>query len=249
MRSTDLYRIGIVVYDGVDLLDVAVPHELFDWTARIEPDVNPDAPRRETHLISLDGPSITTRDRVTLGGDLPSFRDCEHIDLLWVPGGEPAELQRLMLDSARMDFLARQAASADYAASVCEGALLAAAAGYLDGYKATTHWAFRSCLALFPRIDVVPGYPRYVVDRTRITGGGISSGLDEALQIIALLSGELVARKVQLSIQYNPIPPFSDGDPSVARPPVLAPGEGGTCAFPGMAQTIARVLAERLGHR
>ncbi|MDN7672605.1 DJ-1/PfpI family protein [Burkholderia oklahomensis] len=248
MRSTDAYRIGIVVYDGVDLLDVAVPHELFGWMAQIEPDVTHDAPHREVHLISFDGPSVATRDHLTLGGDLPSFRDVGQVDLLWVPGGDPAALQRLMLDSARMDFLSRQASSADYAASVCEGALLAAAAGYLDGCKATTHWAFLPCLRLFPRIDVAPDYPRYIVDGTRITGGGISSGLDEALMIIALLAGDVVAGKVRLNIQYNPLPPFTDGDPSVARPPVLAPGEGSTCAFPGMAGTIARVLARRRSH-
>jgi hypothetical protein len=115
-----------------------------------------------------------------------------------------------MLDARLIGFLQRHSATAHLTVSVCEGALLLAAAGLLDGYRATTHWAFRDCLARFPRIDVAPYYPRYVVDGNRITGGGISSGLDEAL----------------LNVQYNPRPPFGDGDPTVAeQPSILAPGD------------------------
>ncbi|MGY2199473.1 DJ-1/PfpI family protein [Pseudomonas gingeri] len=241
------YLIAIPVYNGVDLLDVSVPYELFNWMALLEPQL-PDTPTREVRLVSLDGPAITTRDGLTLGGNLPSFVDThEQIDLLWIPGGDPRDLQRLMLDQPRMDWLLRQGQAAQLAASVCEGALLAAAAGLLDGYQATTHWAFIACLKLFPEIEVVPGYPRYKRDRQRITGGGISSGLDEALEIIAKISSDTVAQKVQLNIQYNPCPPFNSGDPSVAEPPVYTPGDASRCDVSGMAGTIAQVLRRR-GH-
>jgi cyclohexyl-isocyanide hydratase len=243
MPAPGQYLIAIAVYDGVDLLDVSVPYELFNWMAQIESSQSPSAPTRVVRLISLHGPSITTRDGMTIGGNLPTFdQHSEHISLLWIPGGDPGALQQLMKDSHRMTWLLQQGQAAQFAASVCEGALLAAAAGLLDGYNATTHWAFIACLKLFTRINVVEGYPRYIVDGQRITGGGISSGLDEALKIIALIAGEIVARTVQLSIQYNPDPPFDSGDPSVARPPVYTPGTARTCEFDGMATTIAEVL-------
>jgi len=246
MPKQGQYLIAIPVYDGVDLLDVSAPYELFNWMARIEPQHNPAAPPRVVQLISLDGPFITTRDGLTLGGDLPIFDQySEYISMLWIPGGKPADLQRLMGESNLMSWLLRQGEEAELSASVCEGALLAAAAGLLDGYKATTHWAFVSCLKLFTHVNVVEGYPRYIVDRQRITGGGISSGLDEALKIIALISGDIVAQQVQLTIQYNPAPPFTSGDPSVARPPVYTEGSGRNCDFTGMAETIANVLKRR----
>ncbi|WP_327437779.1 DJ-1/PfpI family protein [Pseudomonas donghuensis] len=242
MPAAGQYLIAIPVYDGVDLLDVSAPYELFNWMTLIEPQHNLDAPRRAVRLISLDGPSITTRDGMTIGGDLPTFNQhADQISLLWIPGGEPSDLQRLMVDPRRMSWLLQQGEAAQYCASVCEGALLAAAAGLLDGYSATTHWAFIACLKLFSRVKVVEGYPRYFRDRQRITGGGISSGLDEALAIIALIAGDLVAQKVQLNIQYNPCPPFTSGDPSVAKPPVYTPGAGNTCNT-ALAETIANVL-------
>lgn len=245
MADNAQYVIGIPVYDGVDLLDVAVPYELFNWMAQLEPDTNPAAPQRVVRLLSADGPSVVTRDGLPLGGDLGSLRGAAKVDLLWVPGADPVRLQALMLNDEVCGALRRLSGEAEYTVSVCEGALLLAAAGLLDGYRATTHWAFRACLDLFPEVTVVNGFPRFEPDRNRITGGGISSGLDEALYIIGLLAGEFVAGAVQLNIQYRPCPPFNSGDPSVAKPPVYTPGEDDTCAFPDMASTIARVLARR----
>jgi cyclohexyl-isocyanide hydratase len=243
------YVIGIPVYNGVDLLDVAVPYELFHWMAKLEPATNPAtnraAPQRVVRLLSVDGPAVTTRDGLSLGGNLDSLYGAAPVDLLWVPGADPVQLEALMLDEKVCEALRRLSARAQYTVSVCEGALLLAAAGLLDGYRATTHWAFRACLGLFPRITVVSEFPRFHHDRDRITGGGISSGLDEALYIIGLLSSTVVAEAVQLNIQYRPRPPFDSGDPSVARPPVYTPGEDRACAIPGMADTIARVLERR----
>ena len=98
-----------------------------------------------------------------------------------------------------LDFLIRQSQKARYVASVCEGALLLAAAGLLGGYAVTTHWAFVPCLTeRFPDVKVVDGHPRFCLDRNRLTGGGISSGLDEALALIQLLKGTAVAQSVGL---------------------------------------------------
>jgi cyclohexyl-isocyanide hydratase len=239
------YVIGIIVYDKMDLLDMATPAELFDWMRIVEQESGTSTLRREIKLISADGPSVRTANGVRIGGDLPPLEDAGPIDLLWVPGGDPARLCQLMIDTRLTRFLRAASEKAQYTVSVCEGALLLAAAGLLDGYRATTHWAFRACLRQFPQIQVEDGYPRYVIDRDRITGGGISSGLDEALKIISLLAGDEVARKVQLNVQYNPDPPFNDGDPSVSGPPILPPGAADSCADPQITTTIRYILANQ----
>ncbi|GHD60823.1 DJ-1/PfpI family protein [Jeongeupia chitinilytica] len=254
MTEQNKFVIGIAVYNGVDLMDVAAPYELFNWMASLESQYNPGAPVREVRALSLDGSSVVTRDNLTVGADLPALTapapgDTDKIDLLWIPGGDPMRLEELMLDEKAMDLLYAVGNDAQYVASVCEGAMLAAASGLLDGYCATTHWAFLPCLGLFPSITVKPGYPRYVIDGNRITGGGISSGIDEALAIIALLSNDNVAGAVQLMVQYNPQPQFHQGDPSQATPPVYTPGDGSTCSIPHMAATIDKVITARESRR
>jgi transcriptional regulator GlxA family with amidase domain len=95
---------------------------------------------------------------------------------------------------------------------VCTGALLLGGAGLLDGHTVTTHWAFKEVLKLFP-CHVVDDYRRYVQSGNRITGAGISSGLDVALYIVGVLYGVGIARQGQLAMQYNPQPTFHSGDP------------------------------------
>jgi cyclohexyl-isocyanide hydratase len=111
--------------------------------------------------------------------------------------------------------------------SVCNGSLLLAAAGLLDGYEAITHWGWLDCLRLFePKVKVPTScYARYHVDRNRITGGGISSGMDAALAMAVAFvggkAGEKAAKRSQLVNQYAPAPPFNDGLPHAADPDVL----------------------------
>jgi transcriptional regulator GlxA family with amidase domain len=115
-------------------------------------------------------------------------------------------------------YLRQVAASATWVCSVCEGALLAARAGLFEGHTVTTHWVCISCLSQFPGVTPAPGHPRFFLDGNRLTGGGISSGLDESLELIKLLFGEDVASGVQLLTQYFPKPPVSAQIPSVAPP-------------------------------
>ena len=161
---------------------------------------------------------MTTRDRFRFEVD-EEIHDCPPLDVVWVPGADPKFLAEAMKNETILGFLRKQAARRNYVVSVCEGALILASAGLLDGYEATTHWAFLPCFARFPTIRVAAGYPRYIVDRDRVTGGGISSGLDEALKVIALLRGDDAAKNVQLTIQYHPKPPFQWGDPGQAGQP------------------------------
>lgn len=209
--------IGIPVYEGVDLLDVMGPYEMFKWAKPSNFDI-------EVLLIGETLRWVTTRDGVTF---MPhtSFRQIERadtqLDVIWVPGGDPTALRRLMTGKRRryLDFLIAQAAGARITASVCEGALLLAQAGLLDGYRATTHWAFIPCLKQFPEICVEPGTPRFVIDRDRLTGGGISSGLDEALALIEIIAGTDVAQSVQQATQYYPDPPIDSTLPTATDCP------------------------------
>lgn len=203
-------KIGIPVYDGVDMLDVAGPFEMFGW-AKFDVEIVAAEPGLKQFRAGF-------RYEVT-----KSFAECTQYDAVWVPGGDPPALTRIINDPHRtyFHFLTRQAAGAKYMCSVCEGAMLLAASGLLDGHFATTHWAFLECFpTYFPKVKVADGHPRFVLDRNRLTGGGISAGLDEALMLITLLGGTELAREVQQSTQYYPNPPVSSAIPSAPQCPL-----------------------------
>ncbi len=214
------FNIVIPIYEGVDLMDVAAPYEIFNWMGEYwkEKAVT-------VELVAATASVIKTRDRLKLTPD-KTFDDFQNLQahLLWVPGGDPEKLRELMDDSGYLNFLKKQSGAASYVTSVCEGALLLASAGLLDGYAATTHWAFIPCLKAFPKIKVADGYPRYVVDRNRVTGGGISSGLDEALELVARVSSYDIAKQVQLVTQYFPQPPFGGDIPGSDKCPIKLKG-------------------------
>jgi cyclohexyl-isocyanide hydratase len=201
--------IGIPVFQKVDLLDVAGPYEMFNWT-----------PNQQVQavIISEDGCPVTSVNGVTFEAHY-SFANAPALDVLWTPGG-PVEVMNDIMTAqppAYLDYLTRVAASASWVCSVCEGALLLAKAGLLDGHQATTHWAVIDCLKQFQKVEVVAGNPRFVQSGNRLTGGGISSGLDEALRLIEILAGTGAALSVQATTQYFPIPPVQGSIP--ASPP------------------------------
>jgi len=208
--------IGIPIYEKVDLLDVAAPYEMFNLMKQLDPTVEADV-----CLLAEKSGSVKTRDGLAMKPQ-KVFADVPALDVLWVPGGDPSALKKLMNDRKRkyLNYLVNSSKNARFIVSVCEGAMLLAKAGLLDGYNATTHWAFIPCLKQFPAINVVEGYPRFVVDRNRVTGGGISSGLDEALKLVELLSSTATAQKVQLFTQYYPCPPVSSKIPDPGKCPL-----------------------------
>jgi transcriptional regulator GlxA family with amidase domain len=195
-RKTRKLLVGMPVYEAVDMLDVAGPYEMLSWAG-----INVELVAAKKGMYCFRN---GFRFEVT-----KSFAKASCYDVLWVPGGDPAALNLLMKDKKYLRFLRDKAAETPLVASVCEGAMLLAAAGLLDGYEATTHWAFIPCLKRYPKVKVVEGHPRYHLDRDRLTGGGISSGLDETLKLIEILQGIDAARAVQLSTQYFPCPPVS----------------------------------------
>lgn len=200
-------RLGIAVYQGVNLLDVTGPYEMFNWISSDK--------GLETIIVSSDGGPVRTMNGLRFDAHA-SFAATPALDVLWVPGGDPTVLGKIMSDPASeyLAYLRQVSAAAKWVCSVCEGALLLARAGLLDGHKATTHWAFVGCLQRFPKIDVDTTHARFVVSGNRLTGGGISSGLDEALKLIELLFDRQTAEAVQVSTQYFPIPPVSGRIPA-----------------------------------
>lgn len=193
-------KLGIPIYESVNLLDVAGPLEMFYWAGRSNP--------LETVLVSSDGRGVSSINGVRFEAQA-SFAEVPKLDILWVPGGDPAALEEIMKDpnSPYLEYLRQVAVGATWVCSVCEGALLLARAGLLDGYRATTHWQFVNCLQQFPKIDVDTGRKRFLVSENRLTGGGVSSGLDESLELIRLLFGEGAAKRVQTITEYFPRPP------------------------------------------
>ena len=239
------FIVGIVLYPGFDLLDVAGMNEVWSF-------VDSRLLGRPVKVITVaaDG-ELTALAPLTVKPSC-TFADDPHIDLLFVPGAGDT-LTDAIKDATLHKFLQRKARQAQYVTSVCTGGLVLAAAGLLDGYQATCHWSVLDCLKLFPRVTVVNGFPRYLRDRNRFTGGGISSSIDEALYMVQQVltdlagaaNGDAACQRVQLAIQYNPSPPFPGGDPASVDFSVFQPVEE-----PGMRQfraAVCKAVREQIG--
>jgi cyclohexyl-isocyanide hydratase len=124
----------------------------------------------------------------------------------------------LLTHKKYINFLKAHGEHAQYITSVCTGALVLAAAGLLKDYKATTHWRSLELLKMF---DVEVVKDRIVVDRSRITGGGVTAGIDFGLLLTSIIGGEDMAKTVQLMLEYQPMPPFNSGSPSSAEHHIL----------------------------
>lgn len=174
---------------------------------------------------------------------LPSktFADCPPADILFVPGG-PGQMD-MMEDAETLDFLRRQAAGATWVTSVCTGSLVLAAAGLMTGYRATCHWSSIDQLALF---GVEPVAERVVVDRNRVTGAGVTSGIDFGLTLAAMLFGEERARQAQLGMEYDPAPPFTGGTPSTAPKETVEAVTAALASFIAQRRAISERAADAL---
>lgn len=220
-------QLVMLLYPRLQQLDLTGPLDVF---ARF-------ADELDIHLAWKDTEPVTDVGGLRL---LPtvSFADCPQADILFVPGG--AGQLPLMDDSETLDFLRRQGEGARYVTSVCTGSLLLAAAGLLSGYRATSHWLSIDQLAHF---DVEPVAERVVIDGSRITGGGVTSGIDFALTVAAHLFGEERAKLAQLNMEYDPAPPFASGSPKVAEPALVERAREATRAFQQQRDEVARRVA------
>ena len=171
-----------------------------------------------------------------------TFEEIDQVDILCVPGGFGTV--EVMQDEAVLAWLRRTAATAQWVTSVCTGSLVLGAAGLLKGYKSACHWASIDQLAFF---GATPMRERIVEDRNRFSGGGVTSGIDFALSLAARIRGEDFARFIQLSIEYDPNPPFDSGSPEKASPELRARYHKMVeAAMPDREATV-KAIAESLG--
>lgn len=136
------------------------------------------------------------------------FANCPDADILCVPGGHG--VSEAIGDTAMIAFLMGQAARARWVTSVCTGAFLLGAAGLLRQRRATTHWGYTH---LLPMVGATHESARVVEDGHVITAGGVTSGIDFALTLIARETSEETAQLIQLALEYDPDPPFAGGHP------------------------------------
>lgn len=199
-------RIGIYIYPNMTMLDCLGPHQTLGL-----------CPGLEVFTFARTTDPLVTDTGLTITPDY-GFDDIPPCEVLLVGGTANAYPE--MTDPTVLSALARVGAQARYITSVCTGSLILAAAGLLDGHRATTHWAMREVLASYPEVEVVN--ERVVVDRNRITGGGITSGIDFAFTLIEILFDEKTAQLIQLLTEYDPAPPYRTGSPETAPAEMVA---------------------------
>lgn len=198
-------QIVLLVYPGMTALDMLGPHHM---------------------LSSMMGATVTiagqTREAVTADTGLKvvpdvDFASCPRdVDLFLVPGGL-AGTTAAMKDGRMIDFVAELGERSKYITSVCTGSLILGAAGLLKGYKATSHWIAMHMLNDF---GATPVHERVVFDRNRITGAGVTAGMDMGLAVVNKLRGEQYTKMVALLAEYDPVPPVKAGSPDTAGPKV-----------------------------
>ncbi len=223
-------QIAMLLYPGMYALDLVGPHAFLSGLMNVD-----------VHLVAK------TKEPVTAAGHLQlvptkTLEECpKNLDVLFVPGGEPGT-NAAMQDETILSFLADRGSRAKYVTSVCTGSLILGAAGLLKGYKATSHWSTRD---LLPLLGAIPVEERVVEDRNRITGGGVTSGIDFGLVLAARMRNREYAEMLQLINEYDPHPPFRAGTPEQAGPAMT----GHLTAMLAASHEGARVAAIAAGKR
>ncbi|WP_381803864.1 DJ-1/PfpI family protein [Streptomyces niveus] len=222
-------EVGILLFNDHTTLDFVGPHTAFAGAGM------------RVHLVSSTLEAVVSDTGVTIAPTV-TFDDCpSRLDILFVPGGS---VDKVMLDSATIAFLADRGATASYITSVCTGSLVLASAGLLDGYRAATHWSTRDHLA---RLGVEVSTERVCIDRNRFSGGGVTAGIDFGLTVTAHALGERTAKFTQLAMEYDPKPPLDAGSPQGAGPEVVALfHEWSSKADDDLRNSVSRVLEQRM---
>ncbi len=223
-------KIGAIVFPNMDQMDFTGPFEVLS-----------KLPNSEFHVLWKNQRPVRDYAGLVLTPQ-KTFADCPELDVLLIPGG-PGQ-QALMDDETVLGFIREQASQAEYVMSVCSGALVCGAAGLLKGRRATTHWNSFHLLEYF---GAIPVDERVVVDDCFISTAGVSSGIDGALQLAALLRGDRVAQSIQLAMEYAPEPPFAAGSTKTA-PADLVDAARQQYGSVGEARlATAKQVAQRLG--
>lgn len=222
-------NIGFLLFPKFTQLDVTGPYEVLSR-----------APGAKLHLI-WKYPDPVDSDRGLQLHPTVTFSECPPLDIVCVPGG-PGQVD-LMDDTEALDFLRQQAENAKWVTSVCTGSLLLGAAGLLQGYKATCHWASRDQLGLF---GAEAEEARVVLDRNRLTGAGVTAGIDFALQLVGAAWDERTAQAIQLALEYEPQPPAWAGTPQHAPAEILEDARQRMAVFMEKRLAASKRAAERL---
>lgn len=199
MTDSQKHIIDLVFYPGMTSLDIVGPQQVFSALPGIQ-----------IHRIWKTLDPIKTDDGMMVLPDT-TFENCPRLDVVCIGGG--LGQAAVVDDSEVLEFLRKQGSTAKFITSVCGGSEFLAKAGLLQGYRAATHWAARQQLA---SLGVEVGTERVVIDHNRITGGGVTAGIDFGLTIASILCGEETAKVIQLLLEYNPAPPFDVGSPEKA---------------------------------
>ncbi|GGI83106.1 dimethylglycine dehydrogenase [Polymorphobacter multimanifer] len=219
----DNFRIGFLLFPNLTQLDLTGPAQVLSRM-----------PGAVVDYVGQDLAPVMSDCRLAL---VPTrtLADADRYDMIVVPGGYG--VPAVMADRHMLGWLRDQAETAKLVTSVCNGSLILAAAGLLKGYRAGCHWAWGQELARFGATFVAE---RTVVDRNRITAGGVTSGIDFAFRVIEQLHGRDVAETIQLTLEYDPVP-LGGGTPATARPEILASLRANLA--PRMAEPLAAIRA------
>jgi len=228
--STPL-QIGLLVFPKVTQLDLTGPLQVFS-----------SVPGAQLHLIWKRIEPVTS-DSVMVLTPTTTFADCPQLDVICVPGGAGSD--DLLNDEEVLAFLRGQAEGAKFVTSVCTGSLVLGAAGLLRGYRAATHWTAMDAL---PAFGATPTKTRVCIDRNRITGGGVTAGIDFALTLVSMLVDRPTAEAIQLRLEYNPAPPFTAGSPDTAPPEIVARLKERIAPNQARRSEAVARAAERLSH-
>jgi len=237
--KNDQISVGFPLYQGCTLLDFAGATQMFTpytgvgfqpiWLA---PELIP--------IMTTEGVAVTPGE---------TFESAPEIDLLFIPGGGGQGVSDAMLDESFIEHIDRLAEKATWAGSVCTGAFIFGATGRFAGLEATTYWSQLENLSLFPDVKVAQkDYPSSLILEGPgiFSGGGVSSSIDLALNLINLIRGKEACETVELANQYSPDPIYRSGNPAEAPPALTAKMRAGQQSFTEQIRSATEQAIKRL---
>jgi cyclohexyl-isocyanide hydratase len=230
MASIPPISVAFLLFPNVTQLDLTGPAQVLSRLGNVQLD-----------LVWKDRAPVATDAGFAIV-PTATFAEVPRADILCVPGG--MGVTEVIADDEAMAWVRATGAEARWVTSVCTGSLILGAAGLLDDYRAATHWSWREYLAMFGA-EMVP--ERVVLDRNRVTGGGVTAGIDFALTLMAEVCSAEFAKAVQLSLEYDPAPPFDAGSPEKAGPELVATYQRRVAQLAPDREEKFRAAAARLG--
>ena len=221
--------IGMILFPNLTQLDLTGPYEVFTRM-----------PATTVHLLAETLKPVRSESGLTITPDA-TWANSPGLDVIFVPGG--VGVNAMLEHAPLLRFLRHQNMSAAYMTAVCTGTLILGAAGLLRGYRAATHWLSMDLLPLF---GAEPVDERVVMDRNRITGGGITAGIDFGLYMAAILRDARTAQEIQLMMEYDPQPPFHSGSPTTADLALVQQVRTTRQHIQSIRRTIAQRFAQRI---